>query len=247
MGKQRSTCIVWTMFLLLFMCTGSAIADESVDYIISPDTLMLNSKAPYFAVEIFNTNGNYDIREIKPDSLRIMIDLPAGSIPGYVDVGELQMVKPNPEINEQDDKLVLMYYRQELYDTPFSYQYVNPKGKTVIVNTNVLDYLKDACDDATLEGKVDFRIRGQLYGNGKIIAGDAFTVDVSMNSQGGGSGGNGNCGGSDSTEDHGGETHTSGTAGGGQGGCNTEIPEFPSIVIPVMAIIGLMVFIQRRK
>ncbi len=167
MNKQ--SFVLGVLFIAIVAFTGSASADANVDYIISPDTLMLNSKAPYFAVEIMNTSSEYDIRDIDPDSVNILIDTPQGS----TNLGTLTSVKPNPEINQEYDKLVLMYYRDELYS-----------GQ--VDGMSVLEYLADASSSGT--GQVDFEITGKLY-DGTPFKGDAFTVDLLQNQRGGDKGG----------------------------------------------------------
>lgn len=306
MNKKNLAPLIGALLVLAVAFVGLAAAqapsqdDVHVDYIISPDMLRLNAKAPSFAVEINNsTTGLYNIHDIDASSVRIWIGLPNGCEDengcNFAELDSLALVKPNPEINVEQDKLVLMYYRSELYEQEFTYKDTNGNDKT----ENVFDYLESACGEAET-GQVKFRITGK-FKNGGAFKGPGFIVDVGLgggsgkggSGEGGcgGSGGEGSCGGSgkggcSASEGEGscggsgkggsgeGSCGGSGKGGsgeggcggsGGEGGCDGEhddggcdgdhddelppeaIPEFPTIAIPLVATIGLMFAVQRRK
>lgn len=156
--------IVFLFFLpVLFSGVASALG---VEYIISPDTLMLNSKAPYFAVEIDNSSLYYDVHDIDPDTVELSIMVKGN---GNSDWFSLEPVKKNPEINEELNKLVLMYYKKELYDVVVD----ESTGMTAS------QYFRDLCEaDGTCQ--VDFQVRGE-FTDGSVFYGKPFAVDIMTN------------------------------------------------------------------
>ncbi|WP_340820529.1 PEF-CTERM sorting domain-containing protein [Methanolobus sp. WCC4] len=260
MNKRGLVTLIGALLIFVVAFAGPAAAnsgDVQVNYSISPDTLTLSGKGKYISVEIFNTDPhNYSVSDLNPQSVELMICLPSecniGGRCQFIGLGELGLVK-SPEINEgqsdnvEDDKLVLMYNRTEFYEKEFSYVC---NGEST--ETNVKAYLEDACDVDTNIGAVKFKIQGNFYNN-NVFKGNAFSVDVRISGGEGSDGGGHDEGGSGGNGGSGGEGGCDGDHD--DGGCDCDhdndvpeaIPEFPSIVIPLVATIGMMFAFQRRK
>lgn len=151
MNRKYILSFLGILVFLVIACTGLSTAAVEVDYEFSPMTLMVNTSAPSFDLEIANSS-NYEFDKIVTTSVEISV-APDGSN-DYVSLGTFS--DTDPELNPYDT-LVLKFALEDLYSRE-----VNGKAFDVYL-------LEDICDDNRF-GYVSFKIEGD-YGNGDRFEG----------------------------------------------------------------------------